>query len=635
MVAGTDVIRGVGALTTVKVNRRIAEANGVTDESSRNRVPAYLAGTMLLRGSARRYVTYAVVVLHAFVGLYLQYAFDTQTNAPSALSAIVIAWMWGRNIGGAYGGVGTLVNGIAAYVVGLEIGDWGAVIADAVVIGGIAFFIGHVATILEVALGERERAAEARDEFEARARNRMLKITDKVPIGLYRTTSEGRITGGNDALMRILGFADQEAMLRANVWDLYVDPSQRQSKVTGTGQAPEWTEFQLKRQDGSIIWVRDWAVAVRDSAGALRHFDGVLEDITETRLADERFRAAFDDSPYGMAISTTDGFLVRGNQAIAELLGRDLDTLTNIHFSQFTFEDEMDITPMALAKAEAGEVVRYEKRLKRADGGFIWALISLAPIYDGSDTQLFISHVIDITERQQVRQGLENLVRSKDDLIASVSHELRTPLTVVHGLAQELDANWMSFSVPEQKEFITMIVQQSGEVAHIVEDLLVAARADIGKLPIVAKQLDIRDEIDATLPSVPDVKPVLEQVGSVPPVAFADPSRVRQILRNLLVNAHRYGGPTLSVRYGTDGHTAWIEVMDDGPGVAPDEVATIFEPYERAHSAAGQPMSVGLGLTVSRTLADMMGGSLEYSYDGEWSTFRLDLPVPGSVHLGR
>ena len=529
----------------------------------------------------------------------------------------------------------TLVNAVAVHRMGLAIADWGSVLLDSLAVASAAFLVGHVGRVLEKALGARAETALAYDELEAAARDRMLSITDQVPIGLYRSTPDGKIIGGNDALMTMLGFPDREAMMAADVWDFYVDAKDRSAKMdTSVEGRGVWTELDLKRADGTPIRVRDWAAAVLDDDGAPLYFDGVIEDITESRLVNELFRAAFEDSPYGMALSTGDGYLVRGNKALAELLDRPHDSLVDLHFSKFTFEDEMDVTPEAVAKARAGEVVRYEKRLARPDGSFLWALVSLAPIrVAGDHSELFISHVIDITERQRVREGLENLVRSKDELIASVSHELRTPLTVVHGLSQELDTNWMSFSVPEQKEFIGMIAQQSAEVAHIVEDLLVAARADIGRLPINPTKVDLRDEVEAARDSVPNLDIGLEFVGGAAPVAFADPSRVRQIVRNLLVNAVRYGGPVVEAKYGVEGESVWLDVRDNGSGVPPAEVAKIFEPYERAHDAAGQPMSVGLGLTVSRTLAEMMGGRLEYRYEGSWSVFRLELPASGSIPL--
>ena len=599
-------------------------------------LPPYLAGTLLLRGRKRLVLTMVLVLVQVTFSVWVQAQIGHHTYSVIAPIVFVIAWEWGRVPGAIYAAVTVVANYALTTAAGVPEREIASVAIDTGALAVVAFTVGHVGLALERALGARAKAKEAYGALEAAARDRMLTITDQVPIGLYRTTPDGEIIGGNDALVRILGFPDYQSMLATNVLEHYVNAEDRTAReITSKSSQSEWSEFQLRRNDGTVIWVRDWAVAIADENGEPLYFDGVLEDITATRAADERFRAAFEDSPYGMTISTTDGFLIRANEAIAELLGRPFETLTNIHFSQFTFEDEMDITPKALAKAEAGETVRYEKRLKRPDGSYFWALISLAPIRGAEDPQLFISHVIDITEKQQVREGLENLVRSKDELIASVSHELRTPLTVVHGLAQELDSNWMSFTVPEQKEFIGLISQQSAEVAHIVEDLLVAARADIGKLPIHPATLDLRTEIDAVLPVIPELNATIERVGDAAPAAFADPSRVRQITRNLLSNAGRYGGPEVRVRYGSEGGRTWMEVADNGLEIPPSEVAKIFEPYERAHNAQGQPMSVGLGLTVSRTLAELMGGSLSYRYEEKWSIFRLELPVPGAVHSGR
>jgi PAS domain S-box-containing protein len=608
----------------------------VSSDRSEQRLPAYLVGTLLLRGRTRLIWTTGLVLSLVVVGAPLQHLVGHETNAVVAAVSMLLGWMWGPIAGAAVGLTSTLANAAWAQETGLSAAAWGTTGTDALAVAAVSAFAGHVARVLERALGDEDRANRAYDELEAVARDRMLSITDQVPIGLFRTTTDGRIIGGNDALMNILGFPDHQSMLATNVWDHYIDTQDRSSVLQHISNVePAWNEFQLRKADGTVMWVRDWAVAVLDDDGNPLYFDGVLEDITARHLADERFRAAFEDSPYGMTISTADGYLVRGNQAVAELFGQPLEEMTNLHFSEFTYEEDMDITSVALERAAAGKVVRYEKRLRRRDGSFFWALISLAPIRDVADPQLFVSHVMDVTERRRVREGLENLVRSKDELIASVSHELRTPLTVVHGLAQELDTSWISFSIPEQKEFIRMIAQQSAEVAHIVEDLLVAARADIGKLPIHPASVDLRGEIDAALSSVPDMKVDVSSVGEVAPVAFADPSRVRQIVRNLFSNAHRYGGPEVHARLGCDRQRVWIEISDNGGGVRAEEVAKIFEPYERAHNAEGQPMSVGLGLTVSRKLAEMMGGALEYRYRDSWAVFRLELPAAGTVHTGR
>ncbi len=596
---------------------------------------SYLAGTLLLRGRTR--MTWTALLLSALivVGGPVQIALGETNNAVVAVVAFALAWMWGRVPGAAIGFLVAFGNFLWADAAGVAHAEFAPAVTDAVAIGATAFLAGHIGCHLERALGARARSDRALIDLEHVARDRMLTITDQVPVGLYRTTPQGQIVGGNDALMGILGFSSVEAMMRTNVWDHYVRPEDRRRHVDEARSAEgSWTEFELKTADGKTIWVRDWARGVENAAGEITHYDGVLEDVTAQHVADERFRAAFEDSPYGMVLANVDGSVVRGNQAIADLLGVDLANLPGANFVDFSFEDDIEPSQRDLAAAAAGDTVGRERRIKRPDGSHIWVSLSLTLIRDTTHPQLFIAHVTDITERRAASEALENLSRSKDELIASVSHELRTPLTVVHGLALELDNSWISFSVPEQKEFIGLIAQQSAEVAHIVEDLLVAARADIGKLPIDATSVDLREQLESALMAVPETDVSIEWVGEEAPVAFADATRVRQIIRNLLVNAKRYGGPNVQAWFGSDGEEIWLEIRDDGQGIPEDAIAEVFEPYSRAHNATGQPSSVGLGLTVSRKLAQLMGGTLEYRYESEWSCFRLELPAAGSVGTG-
>lgn len=596
--------------------------------------PSYLAGTLLLRGRIRVLFSAVLVGTYLLAGPWVLEALGYTTNVVIGPVVLLLAWMWGSTVGVSAALVGVTVNTFwasASDVVGFASG---ARLIEAAVISATALVLGRIGRVLEGALGARARTDQALSQMEHAARDRMLTITDQVPVGLYRTTPDGKIVGGNDALMKILGFSDRAAMLHTNVWDHYPRSEDREQQIrTGPSEDGTWRELELRRVDGSKIWVRDWSRVVLGEAGQVSYFDGVLEDITEQRMVEARFQAAFEDSPIGMSISTLDGRMIKGNAAVSDLLGIPIDATPNMHFSEYSFEEEAELTESGLRELAEGRVVRYEKRLKRPDGSVIWVMVSLAPIHEGAGKpRHFISHVVDITDRRNAQEALENLIRSKDELIASVSHELRTPLTVVHGLAQELDTDWMSFSVPEQKEFIALIAQQSAEVAHIVEDLLVAARADIGKLPIHAHTVDLVEQVERAIRSVPELNLSVHRVNGANPLAHADGSRVRQIVRNLLSNARRYGGATVQIRCGSTGATSWIEVIDDGDGIPAAEAHKVFEAYERAHNAEGQPLSVGLGLTVSLMLAELMGGGLTYVYEHGRSVFRLELPQAGLVH---
>jgi len=230
-------------------------------------------------------------------------------------------------------------------------------------------------------------------------------------------------------------------------------------------------------------------------------------------------------------------------------------------------------------------------------------------------------------ERATNRSRLEQSLRSKDQLIASVSHELRTPLTVVVGMAEELRSAGDSIDVIERDQLLGVIAEESAEMADLVEDLLIAARSGDGSIPMFPERTDIALLSQSVLShlSVPDGRAV--SIEDVPSVAFADPVRVRQVIRNLLTNAFRYGGDQISLHFGSDDAHAWVDVHDDGDGIPQDDREAIFEAYGRSRSGRSSKASVGLGLTLSRRLAELMDGRLEY-LDGAGCTFRFSVPAP-------
>lgn len=252
-------------------------------------------------------------------------------------------------------------------------------------------------------------------------------------------------------------------------------------------------------------------------------------------------------------------------------------------------------------------------------------------IPDSDETMVVVR---DITERKAAEDHLRELVRSKDEFIASVSHELRTPLTAVIGFAELLRDAGTHLSPGEREEMIRSITEQASDIANIVEDLLVAARAEIDTLHVSEVPVDLRAQLTQVLETTRVATPHQIEIVGQSVIALADPGRVRQILRNLLTNAARYGGTHVQVRMHSDGSNAFLQVCDDGPGIPEHDSETIFEPYRRSHMTPGRPGSVGLGLTVSRTLARLMGGDLTYRHRDGTSVFELTLAVPDESSNG-
>jgi signal transduction histidine kinase len=245
-------------------------------------------------------------------------------------------------------------------------------------------------------------------------------------------------------------------------------------------------------------------------------------------------------------------------------------------------------------------------------------------IADSDDKRSVLVVATDITSQKAAERALSDQIRYKDEFIASVSHELRTPLTAVVGLAEEVVRRDSVIGPEERDELMTIVAEQSREVADLVEDLLVAARAAGGNLSIHPKQLDMGEMVRGILSPWNGAFELHLDAGLL---TFADPGRVRQVLRNLTTNAIRYGGPHRRIAaFHRDDFTI-VEVRDDGQPIPANHREIMFEPYERTRDQrSSQPESVGLGLTVARSLAEAMGGSVSYEHDGEESVFRLSLP---------
>ena len=259
--------------------------------------------------------------------------------------------------------------------------------------------------------------------------------------------------------------------------------------------------------------------------------------------------------------------------------------------------------------------------------------------------QLIAGHLASVIEQSRLNEQLRErndrlqaLEQSRLEFIASISHELRTPLTAVVGFASEMQDRVGDFSPEELRQFAGVIAAQSNEVAGIVEDLLVITRAEAGHLAVTPGPVNVGLELNAIRTSLPDDRPQQRLTfGLSEVVAWADPLRVRQILRNLLSNAQRYGGDDVRVSVtGSDEHVA-VVVADDGPGIPENDRDVVFQAYGRSHRSESKPGSIGLGLTVSRYLAEAMDGSLVYERADGLTRFRLTLPryIPGASRFER
>ncbi len=349
--------------------------------------------------------------------------------------------------------------------------------------------------------------------------------------------------------------------------------------------------------------------------------------------SEERFRVTFDHSPVAMALVNLEGRCIGANLAKAELTGYPTDVLVGMPMTDLVLADDIPILLEGPNRVFSGRSTsaRLEIRQRNADASVSIVDWSLALVVDSTGSPRYtICQAVDVTERVRSRVQLEKMLASKNELIASVSHELRTPLTVLVGFAQLLHDEHSPYSASERSEMIQAMVTESVDMTNIVEDLVVAAKAETDALTVVQVSVDLRAQV-AQVVEAWTGKEVdhIELVGSGAR-GTGDPSRVRQILRNLLSNALRYGGERVTIRVGSNDTVVRVEVSDNGSAIPLEDQERIFQPYQRAHKTVGLTQSLGLGLAISRRLAELMNGTLFYERDRDENRFVLTLPKDAS-----
>ena len=248
-------------------------------------------------------------------------------------------------------------------------------------------------------------------------------------------------------------------------------------------------------------------------------------------------------------------------------------------------------------------------RLSGPDGGVVWTLR-------------------DITERARLEQA-------KSDFVATASHELRSPLTSIKGFIELLGTTENENLTARQLDFIQIALQSTDRLVDLVNDLLDVARIESGQFEIQCRSCDLRqtvEEVAALMrPRIEDKgQRLVVEIGEPRPPALADPVRVRQIVMNLLTNAHLYTGRhgTITVRLDGDARTTRIAVADSGRGMSEEDARRIFDRFYRGASDGRRSPGTGLGLSIVRSLVELHGGSIDVtSRLGSGTTFTISLPA--------
>jgi PAS domain S-box-containing protein len=513
------------------------------------------------------------------------------------------------------------------------------------------------------AVADATRAIEARDAALRESEARFRQLADNVDAVFWITDlPERRVAYVSPAYERLWGTSARRLQEDPEEWIRLVHPDDRARAealfVEKIHEGPFDVEYRIITPAGQQRWVRDRGFPLRDETGVVRRVAGIAEDVTERKrvemtLAENRMvlALALDTAQIGVWDHDFITDELRMDATARALFGFAPDTrVTHERWMATLHPDDrgrVDAARQASLRQQSEFAAEY--RVVGPDGAVRW----VASVGRGWFHQLagaplrMIGVVLDVTERRQAeeeraallarertaRADAEAANRIKDEFLAMLGHELRNPLGAISNAVAVLGD--VGSHNPTAIRLREIVARQTRHLTRLIDDLLDVSRLTSGKIALERERVNLWALAGSCLSS-------LEAAGRTtahkisfsgrPVFVEGDPSRLEQVIANLVDNAVKYTAPGGSIRVsvGPDNAQAVIRVQDTGVGITPELLARVFELFvqdrQSLHRAGG---GLGLGLTLVKRLVDLHGGTVEAASDGpgEGATFVVRLPI--------
>jgi PAS domain S-box-containing protein len=491
---------------------------------------------------------------------------------------------------------------------------------------------------------------------------------------------KGRIEYVNRAFEQTTGFTREEAIGQTPaILQSGMQPPAFYRELWKTiADGQQWQgEFQNRRKDGTLYWQLATISPVADEKGEIRCYVSVQNDVTEKRRVTEELRRSqqsmktiLESLPVGLAILGDDHRVRHLNEPGLELMGYDsADGIIGSLCKDVFCREECEGCPER-ALGRPGEVSQSDEfLLARSDGSEIPVLRTLVPVTVQEESVILVVFV-DISERKQAENELQEYAaaleeanqtlreygeaadtatRTKSEFLANMSHEIRTPMTAILGFSEVLlDEKGIDRTPPERIDALRTIQRNGRYLLELINDILDLSKIEAGKIELEEAEccpIQVVSDVISLMQVRADAKNLAldaEYEGAIPETIRTAPLRLRQVLINLLGNAVKFtelGAVRLKVRFlSTLGASSKLvfEVSDTGIGMTAEQTQRLFQPFTQADSSTSRRFGgTGLGLTISKRLAEMMGGDIALTSQlGVGSTFSLTIdpgPLDGAL----
>ncbi len=556
-----------------------------------------------------------------------------------------------------------------------QIEDANLLVTSGLIFATISTTISILGLALAGSIGQRilETRQKRSDQILNSSEEKFRVLVEAVKdYAIFIIDPDGFITTWNSGAERITGYSQKE-IIGKHVSILYgkedlfsAIAANELSIVQKTGRF-EGEAIRI-RKDGSQFWANIVLDPITNKDGVLNGFSKVIRDVTElkrieqrTRSLNEELEKRVQERTYALQksetqlrtvtnaipilvaqVDTEERFLF-ANDSFCDWFNCNLATVRDFSFRDVLGEERYSANKIYIDRVLAGETVSYERDSYSRDRNAILNILFTPEFDEKKNVKGFIVVASDVSNYKKIEAELKNAKieadaadETKSAFLANMSHEIRTPLGAIIGFSELLLDGDMSAS--EKRNMIEIIKRNGKLLSTIINDILDLSKVEAGKMEIEEAQVSLSDlvkeitvllNLDATGKGI---QLIVTYEGKLPTVIKTDPTRLRQILFNIVGNAIKFterGSVQLKIKLDPNDPTklAFI-VQDTGTGITPEQKNRLFSPFTQADVTTTRKFGgTGLGLVLSKKLANALGGevTLVDSVPGKGSTFMITI----------